>query len=57
MHAYHTIERAAAHIGIKAVIVDAENESAERFYLKFGFEHLQSKPDTEGKRTLFLPLG
>jgi ribosomal protein S18 acetylase RimI-like enzyme len=56
MHAYHTIEKAAIHIGIKAVIVDAENEAAEKFYLKYGFEFLQAKTPGQEKRTLFLAL-
>lgn len=56
MHAYDTIKKAAGHIGIKAVIVDAENETAERFYLRYGFEHLQAAPQSQAKRALFLPL-
>lgn len=55
MHAYHTVEKAAKHIGIKAIIVDAENESAEKFYLKYGFELLERTP-RGGKCTLFLEL-
>lgn len=54
MHAYHTVQKAALHIGIKALIVDAVDEAAERFYLKYGFERLSSS-GTKG-RTLFLPL-
>lgn len=56
MHACETIEAAAKHIGIRAVIVDAENKRAEEFYTKYGFEYLQARPDNQGKRTLFLPL-
>lgn len=56
MHAYHTVEKAAKHIGIKAITVDAEDEEAEKFYLKYGFEFLQSRSRSDKKRTLFLEL-
>lgn len=56
MHAYETIKQAGSHIGIKAVIVEAEDASAESFYRKYGFHYLQATPPTPGKRTLFLPL-
>lgn len=56
MHAYFTVEKAAKHIGIKAVIVDAEDAEAENFYLKYGFEFLQGQSRSEKKRTLFLEL-
>ena len=56
MHAYSTVEKAAKHIGIKAIIVDAEDSDAEKFYLKYGFEFLQHQLRGSTKRTLFLGL-
>ncbi len=41
----------AAHlVGTRAFIVDALNESAERFYLKFGFAHVP----TTSRRAMYL---
>lgn len=57
MHAYHTVEKAAQHIGIKAIIVDAEDTDAEKFYLKYGFEFLQRSSKGAEKHRLFLELG
>ncbi len=41
----------AAEIGAMAVLVDAKNEAAERFYLGYGFAHLPEQP-----RRMFLPM-
>lgn len=35
------IRLAAAHIAIHAIVVDAKNESAKKFYLKYGFATLE----------------
>lgn len=56
IHAYETSKKAGFHIGIKAVIVEAENQAAEGFYRRYGFECLQAAPQGQGKRALFLPL-
>ena len=40
MHAIDRVEDIGAKIGIRAVVVDAKNDSAEKFYHKYGFELL-----------------
>ncbi len=49
--ALRRIVRIAEQIGIRAIEVDALNESAKAFYLKFGFRELLDDP-----RHLFIPL-
>lgn len=49
--AFRRIQHLAEHIGIKAVEVDAVDDSAKRFYLKHGFVELLDDP-----HHLFLPL-
>jgi hypothetical protein len=44
-------QRAAKIVGIYAVVVDALNESARSFYLKFGFSEL-----TDDRLHLYLPM-
>jgi hypothetical protein len=44
-------EHLAAQLGIRAVEVDAIDESARQFYLKFGFTPLEDDPSH-----LFLPM-
>jgi len=44
-------QHVADEVGIRAVEVDAINESARQFYLKYGFVPLQDDP-----RHLFLPM-
>jgi GNAT superfamily N-acetyltransferase len=55
MHAYHTVKKASRHIGIKAIIVDAEDTNAEAFYKKYGFEYLDRSLTSE-RKTLFIEL-
>lgn len=42
-HAIDSVEGLSAKIGIGAIVVDAKNELAESFYIKYGFEYLQNK--------------
>jgi predicted GNAT family N-acyltransferase len=51
VHALQSAQRAAKIVGIYAVVVDAFNESAKRFYMKYGFEEL-----TDDRLHLYLPL-
>lgn len=53
-HAIDRVEQISTKIGIRAIIVDAIDPSAEKFYLKYGFEYLQSS--NEARKTLFLIL-
>lgn len=45
------IQKAAESIGVYALLVDAKDETAQEFYLKYGFIPLASE-----ELTLFLPL-
>jgi GNAT superfamily N-acetyltransferase len=49
--ALRRVSRLADEIGIRAVEVDAIDDSAKAFYLKYGFSELRDDP-----RHLFLPL-
>ena len=50
-HAIDKVEQLSKEIGIRAIVVDAKNASAEAFYFKYGFQHLH----TAGTRkSLFL---
>jgi predicted GNAT family N-acyltransferase len=51
-HAIDRVEEASEKIGIRAIVVNAKNQNAENFYLKYGFQYLQNA--TETKKTLFL---
>jgi len=51
IHALRSAQRAAKIVGIYAVVVDALDESARSFYLKFGFNEL-----TDDRLHLYLPL-
>jgi len=51
IHALQSAQRAARIVGIYAVVVDAFNESAKRFYTKYGFEEL-----TDDRLHLYLPM-
>jgi predicted GNAT family N-acyltransferase len=51
-HAIDRVEEVAEKIGIRAIVVDAKNQNAENFYLKYGFQYLQNTPGS--KKTLFL---
>lgn len=51
---FHAIDRTlqiAKQIGIRAIVVDAKNANAENFYLKYGFDYLQS---SGARKSLFL---
>lgn len=37
LHAFESIAEASKRVGIKIILVDAKNEVAKKFYLKFGF--------------------
>jgi GNAT superfamily N-acetyltransferase len=50
-HALHRAKRVANETGIWAVVLDALDERAERFYRRFGFEALVG-----GERRMFLPI-
>lgn len=45
------VQTASELIGVYALLVDAKDDTAEKFYLKYGFTPLIDKP-----MTLFLPL-
>ena len=51
IHALQSGQRAAKIVGIYAVVVDAFDESARRFYLKYGFEELH-----DDRLHLYLPM-
>ncbi|QDV13916.1 hypothetical protein CA51_38080 [Rosistilla oblonga] len=51
LDALRRVEYLAAKIGIQAVEVDAINDRAKQFYLKYGFTPLQDNPSH-----LFLPM-
>ncbi len=51
-HAIDRVEEVAKKIGIRAIIVDAKNQNAANYYLKYGFEYLQN--NSSSKTTLFL---
>jgi hypothetical protein len=50
-HAIDKISEAADAVGSFAVVVDAKDQGAKEFYLKYGFIPFQDKPSS-----LFLPL-
>jgi GNAT superfamily N-acetyltransferase len=53
---FHAIDRAeevGKKMGVRAVVVDAKNKSAEDFYLKYGFDHLVTSITTY-PRKLFI---
>lgn len=51
IHALRSAQRAAKIVGIYAVVVDALDESARNFYLKYGFHEL-----TDDRLHLYLPM-
>ena len=51
VHALRSAQRAAKIVGIYAVVVDAFDESAGKFYLKYGFNEL-----TDDRLHLYLPM-
>ena len=51
IHALRSAQRAAEIIGIHAVVVDALDESAKRFYLRYGFAEL-----ADDHLHLYLPM-
>jgi predicted GNAT family N-acyltransferase len=51
IHALRSAERAARIVGVYAVVVDALDESAKNFYLKYGFNEL-----TDDHLHLYLPM-
>jgi predicted GNAT family N-acyltransferase len=51
IHALRSTQRAAEIVGIYAVVVDALDESAKRFYRKYGFNEL-----TDDHLHLYLPM-
>lgn len=50
-HAIDKVEQLSREIGIRAIVVDAKNPSAEAFYLKYGFQHLHT---IGARKSLFL---
>lgn len=51
IHALRSAQRAARSVGIYAVVVNALDESARNFYLKYGFQEL-----TDDGLHLYLPM-
>jgi len=51
IHALQSAQRAAKIVGIYAVVVDAFDEAAKRFYLKYGFQEL-----SDDRLHLYLPM-
>jgi predicted GNAT family N-acyltransferase len=51
IHALRSAQRAAKIVGIYAVVVDAVDESARNFYVKYGFNEL-----TDDRLHLYLPM-
>lgn len=52
MHAIDRAEKISKKLGLRAVVVDAKDEFAEAFYLKYGFEYLQNT--NQSRKSLFL---
>ncbi len=52
MQCFRKAVRLSAEVGIFAVKVDASNERAKEFYVKYGFVPLEDKP-----LSLFIPMG
>lgn len=50
-NALERIKRVSSEIGVYCVIVDSKNESAKKFYLKYGFIEFHDAP-----MSLFLPI-
>lgn len=50
-HAIDKVEQLSKEIGIRAIVVDAKNPSAEAFYLKYGFQYLHI---AGARKSLFL---
>lgn len=53
-HAIDRVEQILTKIGIRAIVVDAIDPNAEKFYLKYGFEYLQNS--NEARKTLYMIL-
>lgn len=51
-NALERIKRVSVKIGVYCAVVDAKNDAAKKFYLKYGFIELVNCP-----MTLFLPIG
>jgi GNAT superfamily N-acetyltransferase len=51
LDAMRRVDQTAAEIGIHAIEVDAIDDAAKQFYLKFGFTQLQDDP-----RHLYIPM-
>ena|SRR5205809_961580 len=51
VHALRSAERASEVVGIYAVVVDAWDEAARKFYLKYGFNELR-----DDRLHLYLPM-
>jgi GNAT superfamily N-acetyltransferase len=51
MHALRSAQRASELVGIHAVVVDAWDDAARKFYLKYGFNELR-----DDRLHLFLPM-
>lgn len=52
MHAIDRAEETSKKLGLRAVVVDAKDASAEAFYLKYGFEYLQNT--NQPRKSLFI---
>jgi predicted GNAT family N-acyltransferase len=53
-HAVSRVEVVSKSIGIRAIVVDAKNKSAESFYQKYGFDYLQNTAPSP--RSMFIIL-
>lgn len=51
LHAMHTVLKSSKIIGILGIVVDAIDEKAKKFYLKYGFTQL-----IDNEMTLFIPM-
>ena len=54
MHAIDRAEQVSKLMGIRAVVVDAKNPRAEKFYLKYGFQYLHGHE--RQRKTLFIVI-
>jgi GNAT superfamily N-acetyltransferase len=52
-HAIRNAEKISEQLGIRALIVDAKDSEAEKFYLHFSFQYLETTTD---RKTLFLMI-
>ena len=54
-HAIRKAEHLSTEIGIRALVVDAKDSNAEKFYLHFGFQYLQTNTNRIALQAVWPP--